>query len=107
MYFGCHGIPERCLSFRGKAMPFCARCLGASIGHITAFLFFIVGNLPGIFLSLFLITIMGVDWSLQKWFGIPSTNLRRLVTGIAGGFGIGVFMWTVTTAGYSYFRQIL
>ena len=107
MYFGCHGIPERCFVFKGKPMPFCARCLGASMGHLTAFLLFIVGALPNEIIALIFITIMGVDWSLQRWFGILSTNPRRLITGIAGGLGVGVLIWTGTAVGYTYLRHFL
>ena len=100
MYFGCHGIPDRCFSFKGKPMSFCARCLGASIGHIGAFLLFVIGNMPGITISVMLIAIMGIDWSLQKWAGILSTNPRRLITGIAGGLGVGVLIWTGARESY-------
>lgn len=107
MYFGCHGIPERCFSFKGKPMPFCARCIGASLGHIGAFVLFVSGLLPGIFVAITLILIMGVDWSLQKWFGIISTNPRRLVTGISGGLGVGVFVWTGIKGGYLFLINVL
>jgi uncharacterized membrane protein len=107
MYLGCHGIPERCFSFKGKLMPFCARCLGASLGHIVAFVLFVSGLLPGIIIAIALILIMGVDWSLQKWFGIMSTNPRRLVTGIFGGFGVGVVVWTGIKGGYLFLINVL
>jgi uncharacterized membrane protein len=107
MYFGCHGIPERCFSYKGKSMLFCARCLGASLGHIGAFVLFVSGSSPGIFLASALIFIMGVDWSLQKWLGIMSTNPRRLVTGISGGLGVGVFLWTGIKEGYLLLISVL
>jgi uncharacterized membrane protein len=102
MYIGCHGIPDRCLSFNGKPMSFCARCLGASVGHVFVFLLFFTGNLPGVATCLLCIGIMGVDWSVQKYFGILSTNPRRLITGFAGGLGVGGLIWTGATMCYKY-----
>jgi len=105
MYFGCHGIPERCLSLNGKPMPFCARCLGASIGHMGAFLLFATRNLPTLAISLIFIAAMGVDWSLQKWFGMMSNNNRRLVTGILGGMGVGAIIWKTLSFGFHLLMQ--
>ena len=90
---GCHKIPERCFYFRKKPMPFCARCLGCSIGHILSFILFIVGGLPTFFIAFILIVPLAIDWSIQEFFGIMSNNCRRLFTGILGGFGIGVIIW--------------
>ena len=100
MYLGCHGIPERCISFKGKPMPFCARCLGASMGHVGAFILFLFGSLPTISVSLIFVAAMGVDWSLQKCCRVMSNNNRRLVTGILGGMGLGALIWTGLEYGY-------
>lgn len=88
-------------------MPFCSRCLGASLGHIGAFVLFVSGLLPGIVIASAMILIMGIDWSLQKWFGIMSTNRRRLVTGIFGGLGVGVFVWAGINEGFSFLKSVL
>jgi uncharacterized membrane protein len=93
--FGCHGIQERCFKFKGRPMPFCSRCLGCSIGHIISLILFLSGNLPSFFISLILIIPLGIDWSVQKFFGIMSNNNRRLITGILGGFGVGVIIWKI------------
>ena len=95
--FGCHGIPERCLVVRGKRMTICARCVGAIIGHVVSFALFLTGHLFSLYIASFLIFIMLVDWSLQRFASIPSTNTRRLITGFAGGLGVGVFIWTEIT----------
>ncbi len=63
-------------------MPFCARCLGSAVGHVASLLLFFVGHLPNPVLSILFIGVLGIDWSLQNWLGIMSTNPRRLVTGI-------------------------
>lgn len=107
MHFGCHGIPERCFTYKGKPMPFCARCLGASIGHIGALLLFVTGHLPGLLVAATGIAIMGIDWSLQNWAGIMSTNPRRLVTGVMGGLGVGVFIWTGLKMSYIFVERVV
>ena len=55
---GCHRMPERSFFYKGYQFPVCARCTG------------------------------GFDWGIQELKIIPSTNFRRLLTGIFGGFGI-------------------
>ena len=90
---GCHGIPERCLTMKGKRMKICARCFGSTIGHILAFVFFIFGQLPFWYYAVACMGVMLIDWSLQTFFEIMSNNKRRLLTGIIGGFGIGCFIW--------------
>ncbi|PZR26432.1 MAG: hypothetical protein DI535_14270 [Citrobacter freundii] len=86
---GCHGIPERCFKIKGKAMPFCARCLGASAGHVT-------GLTAGIFLPavpfycLFAaLLIMLADWNMQNKLHRYHSNISRLITGVGGGFAVG------------------
>jgi uncharacterized membrane protein len=93
IHFGCHGIPERCLTFRGKKMNICARCFGTNIGHIIAFVLFIASLLPPWYWAIVCIGIMFVDWSLQTFFKIMSNNTRRVITGTIGGFGMGCLIW--------------
>jgi uncharacterized membrane protein len=102
---GCHGIPERCFSFKGRTMPFCARCFGASVGHIVFLIFLIRGTTPSILLSAALLLVMLLDWSLQQYFGVTSTNLRRVVTGFCGGLGVAsllfsFFLFIISTLGF-------
>ncbi|MBU6321301.1 MAG: DUF2085 domain-containing protein [Patescibacteria group bacterium] len=91
--FGCHGIPERCLCVNGKRMRICARCFGANIGHIVSIVLFLTGHLPQLWVSAALVAVMLLDWSLQAYANIPSTNTRRVITGFAGGLGIGSILW--------------
>ncbi len=86
-HLGCHRIPERCFTFRGKPMPFCARCLGATVGQIVAILVAIIWRLPPWWANAALLGLMLVDWSLQEYLDILSTNPRRLITGLTGGVG--------------------
>jgi len=90
---GCHGIPERCLSIRGRRMGICARCLGSCVGHTAAFVLMFFDLLPVWYISILLILPLAVDWSLQEFAGSMSTNTRRLITGLLGGFGVGAIIW--------------
>lgn len=84
---GCHQLPERSIFIKGHQLPLCARCTGIVIGEIVAIpLWFLypVSFIPAIALGLPLV----VDGTLQYWYLLPSTNLRRLFTGIFAGYGL-------------------
>jgi uncharacterized membrane protein len=74
-------------------MVVCARCFGSTIGHTVAFVLMFFSFLPSWIVSVTLISVMLIDWSLQEFFGVPSNNIRRLVTGLLGGFGVGSLIW--------------
>lgn len=93
--WGCHGIPERCLTFKGKRMGICARCVGCNIGHFFSFLLFVFGILPTFWIGILLTIVMLFDWGLQTYMKIMSNKYRRLVTGFLGGLGIGICIWSV------------
>lgn len=86
-YSGCHQIPERSFFLNGKQFPVCARCTGVAIGQLTAVLTapFHFTN-PAV--NIILILIMGFDWFIQQINIRKSTNVRRLITGFCGGFGL-------------------
>lgn len=92
-HFGCHGIHERCYLIKGKPMPFCARCLGVSIGHISAALHYFFLDLPPIWISIFGLVIMLGDWYFQNKLKRYHSNHSRLITGILGGYSIGLIIW--------------
>ncbi len=89
----CHQIPDRCFHLRGQPMPVCARCLGAGIGQVISLPLFLLGFAPAWWLCVLGVIALGVDWSLQQWAGVMSTNWRRLATGTAAGVAIGTFYW--------------
>jgi uncharacterized membrane protein len=93
--FGCHGIPERCFSIRGRHMPFCARCVGASIGHVACAVCYLAFTLPAFYLAFPGLAIMFADWYSQNKRKLYHSNLMRLVTGIAGGYGMGLIIWKI------------
>ena len=84
---GCHQLPERSFFYKGKQFPICARCTGVVIGQMAAILtasFYPISLIT----SIILILIMGFDWFIQMIGLKKSTNPRRFVTGICGGFGV-------------------
>lgn len=84
---GCHQMPERSFFIKGWQMPVCARCTGVYIGKLCADIAALRGKkMPGIAV-LGCVCIL-VDWGLQHKKILPSTNSRRLCTGILGGFGV-------------------
>lgn len=85
---GCHQIPERSFFIKGHQFPVCARCSGAFLGEIIAILLIILKINVNILWAIILLLIMGLDWFLQQINWIESNNIRRLITGILGGFGI-------------------
>ena len=103
---GCHGIPDRCLSFRGKRMRICARCFGATTGHLLSFILFLMGRLPSLWVAFMLLAMMLLDWSLQAYARIPSTNFRRVITGFGGGLGVGTIIWTLIGVGSTLFLKL-
>lgn len=87
---GCHQRADRSFFIKGYQMPVCARCTGVFIGYLLAIpIFFLVGFKK-------LISVAGavsllIDWLIQAAGFKESTNLRRAITGIVGGFGIVSF----------------
>jgi uncharacterized membrane protein len=86
----CHGLPERCLKVRGKPMRICARCFGVLIGQTAAVLTVFCLGCPSYWTAAVLLLPIGIDWSVQRFVGIDSTNLRRFTTGVVGGVGFGL-----------------
>jgi len=84
---GCHQLPERSFFYKGKQFPVCARCTGVTAGQLLALIAGLYLTVP-VRVSSCLLVIMGCDWSLQQSGIKPSTNCRRFITGLAGGFGL-------------------
>lgn len=75
-------------------MHICARCFGARVGHVLAFVLFIFKMLPAWWLGVLMMVPMIVDGSLQMFAGVMSTNVRRFWTGVLAGVGIGIVFWS-------------
>jgi uncharacterized membrane protein len=87
---GCHQKPERSFFYHRYQFPVCARCTGAVVGYILAVPAYL---LIGFFLPLSIagILVLLADWLLQAVKLKESTNGRRLITGILGGYGMMSF----------------
>ena len=84
---GCHRMPDRSFFYKGHQFPVCARCTGVCIGQLSAILINCMISVP-MHISILLLSIMGFDWRIQEFKIKSSTNFRRLITGILGGFGL-------------------
>lgn len=83
---GCHQMPERSFFVKGYQFPVCARCTGVIISAIIATIIFLKKKLP-ISVCIAMSSVMLIDWGLQYLEIKESTNTRRLLTGLIGGFG--------------------
>ena len=83
---GCHQMPERSLFVKGYQFPVCARCTGVIISSFLATFIFFWYRLS-IRMSILFCVIMFIDWFIQRINIRASTNLRRFVTGLFGGYG--------------------
>ena len=83
---GCHQMPERSFFINGFQFPVCARCTGVIISAIIATIVFFKKKLP-VGLCIAMSSVMLLDWGIQYLEIKESTNTRRLITGLIGGFG--------------------
>ena len=84
---GCHQLPERSFFIKGYQFPVCARCTGVLVGYIACLIcHFIFGTRLSVCLAGCLVMFM--DWYIQYLDIKESTNLRRLITGTFGGYGV-------------------
>ncbi|MFX1512533.1 MAG: DUF2085 domain-containing protein [Promethearchaeota archaeon] len=92
----------RCISvsFYGKQVWICSRCLGLVGGYISTWILllsFSIFHISISFSSFTLFTLIGflsllamIDWSFQTILQIESSNPRRLFTGIFLGVGLAL-----------------
>ena len=96
---GCHQRSDRSFFYKGYQFPVCARCTGVLIGYVVAIIT-VIFTLPDFLLGLIFCGIMFLDWFIQ-FIGIKeSNNIRRLITGIFGGYGIivcklNILLWLI------------
>lgn len=84
---GCHQRADRSFFINGWQFPVCARCTGVIIGQAAGSFVCMRKKIP-LYASAICCEATLLDWSLQQAGIKPSTNLRRLVTGFLGGFGL-------------------
>lgn len=97
-WLGCHQMPERSFFIGGRQLPVCARCTGVIAGQLLCVALLGFGIHLPVFVALILALVMFVDWALQYLSVAESTNKRRLVTGVFGGFGYVTVLFTVIRA---------
>lgn len=85
-FLGCHQMPSCSFFIKGYQFPICARCTGVTIGTVIAIVLFFIVKMP-LWLCALLCFIMFFDWFLQYLRIAMSNNIRRLITGVAGGVG--------------------
>ena len=92
---GCHQLAERSFFINNYQFPVCARCTGVLIGYIFSPILLLISNYR-IYIALILCLIMFIDWCIQYLKIKESNNIRRLLTGIAGGVGImNIFIYFI------------
>ena len=84
---GCHQLPDRSFKMNGKQLPVCARCTGVMAGNIAALIMFFIYAIP-IQTCVAGCVAMFIDWLIQYINVRQSTNIRRLITGIIGGYSL-------------------
>lgn len=94
-YWGCHQMPQRSFFIKGYQLPICARCCGILTGYIIGFILFIFKIKFNILISFILMFSTLIDWLLQFFNILKSTNTRRLITGTLGGIGIIEFLYYI------------
>lgn len=99
---GCHQRPDRSFFIRNRQFPICARCTGVVIGYIVALSVFIFCRTP-LWLCLLFCMIMFLDWLVQYLKIKESNNIRRLITGILGGYGLLSFEINLVALVVCYF----
>ena len=91
---GCHQISERSFFFRKYQFPICSRCTGVLLGEFISLIQIIYVSKTSLNLYLTGLGIMYIDWLIQRVGIRSSTNFRRLITGIIGGYGlIGLYYY--------------
>ena len=83
---GCHQMSERSFFIKGYQFPICARCTGVIISSFVAVVVFWWYKMSMI-VSFALCAIMFMDWFIQRIEIKSSTNIRRFITGLMGGYG--------------------
>lgn len=95
---GCHQLAERSFAFKNYQFPVCARCTGVLLSSVFAIIFFFIWPLNPALAAIFSL-VMFLDWWLQRTKIFASTNTRRFITGLIGGYG-----WTSL---HMYFYQLI
>lgn len=83
----CHQLPERSFFAKSYQFPVCSRCTGVFFGNISAVILAFIYT-PHWQWLLWGCSIMFTDWLLQRLDLLESNNIRRLITGVIGGYSL-------------------
>ena len=97
-------MPERSFHFNGMKFPVCARCTGVLAGSIAAYVAFLFYALPMSFCFVGC-AVMFADWFVQRLGIWESTNGRRLVTGMLGGYSLSTVYCTAIQYAARYIAE--
>jgi len=100
---GCHQLKKRSFKIKCYVFPVCARCTGVFVGQCLAILLFIFNIVCNLYLSIFLLFLMGSDWFIQEMNIKKSNNIRRFITGICGGYGLFNIYYIIAVKIISWF----
>jgi uncharacterized membrane protein len=95
----CNGRAETTFEIFGFTFIFCYRCTFIILGMVLTVIILpkilTFRNLPRplqFLLIALLISLTMIDGVRQYFYGIESTNLRRIITGFLTGIGLGMFV---------------
>ena len=91
----CHRRADRSFFLKGRQFPLCSRCTGILTGCVTAIVFTTLSWIPDPSASVVLLAPLVFDGTGQALGLWTSTNVRRLITGILGGFAIWTIAWYI------------
>jgi uncharacterized membrane protein len=95
--FYCHRRPDRSFHLRGRPLPLCARCTGILVGYAAGPLLFMGGLQLGLAALVGWCLPLVIDGTGQLQGRWESTNVRRLITGLAFGAAVTqVGCWSAT-----------
>ena len=88
-------MPSRSYFVFGYQFPLCARCMGILFGEILVCVFVSFDRFLDVLYAFGLILPTAIDGILQLKGFYESNNIRRLVTGVMAGIGIGYIIYDV------------
>jgi len=102
----CHQKTDRCFKYKSFIFPICARCTGIIISFILSLFLLINKIYLNRQLVVIMIVIMFLDWFFQFLKIKESTNTRRFITGLIGGFGLSYFYYYLINLIINHILQI-
>ena len=82
---GCHQREDRSSKIKGWQFPICSRCTGILTGQLIGLILYLFEIRVPVYIDLFFLLIMFLDWFIQFKNIKESTNSRRFLTGNLAG----------------------